>query len=35
MPSNPVPAYRLHKPSGQVRVIVNGQHVYLGKYDSP
>ena len=30
-----VPAYRLHKPSGQARVIVNGEHVYLGRHGSP
>lgn len=30
-----VPAYRLHKASGQARVILNGTHVYLGKFDSP
>ncbi len=30
-----VPAYRLHKPSGQARVIIDGQHVYLGRYGSP
>ncbi len=30
-----VPAYRLHKPSGQARVIISGEHVYLGKYGSP
>ncbi len=30
-----VPSYRLHKPSGQARVIVNGKHVYLGTYGSP
>ncbi len=30
-----VPAYRLHKSSGQARVIINGEHVYLGKFDSP
>jgi integrase len=29
------PSYRLHKPSGQARVIIDGQHVYLGRYDSP
>lgn len=36
MPSKPirVPNYRLHKPSGQARVIINGQHVYLGKFGS-
>ncbi len=28
----PAPAYRLHKPSGQVRVIVGGDHIYLGRY---
>jgi len=28
-PSQRVPAYRLHKPSGQARVIVDGKHVYL------
>ena len=27
-----VPAYRLHKPSGQARVIIDGEHVYLGVY---
>lgn len=30
-----VPAYRLHKPSGQARTIINGRHFYLGKYNSP
>ena len=30
-----VPSYRLHKPSGQARVIVNGKHHYLGRYGSP
>ena len=29
-----VPAYRLHKPSGQARVIVNREHIYLGKFGS-
>ena len=29
-----VPAYRLHKPSGQARVISDGRHVYLGPYGS-
>ena len=28
------PAYREHKPSGQARVIVDGKHVYLGRYGS-
>jgi hypothetical protein len=30
-----VPSYRLHKPSGQARVIINGEHLYLGIYGSP
>ena len=30
-----VPSYRLHKPSGQARVIISGRHVYLGPYGSP
>jgi integrase len=30
-----VPAYRLHRPSGQARVIINGRHIYLGKFGSP
>jgi hypothetical protein len=29
-----VPAYRLHKPSGQARAIINHEHVYLGKFGS-
>ena len=29
-----VPAYRLHKPSGQARVIINHEHIYLGKFGS-
>ncbi len=33
-PTSRVPAYRLHKPSGQARAIVNHRHVYLGKYGS-
>ncbi len=33
-PNGRVPAYRLHKPSGQARVIVNHEHIYLGKYGS-
>ncbi|MDA0919238.1 MAG: recombinase XerD, partial [Planctomycetota bacterium] len=32
---SPVPSYRLHKASGQARTIVNGRHIYLGKYGSP
>ena len=34
MPRN-VPNYRLHKPSGQARVLLRGKHVYLGKHGSP
>lgn len=30
-----VPAYKLHKPTGQARVIIRGRHVYLGRYGSP
>ena len=30
-----VPSYRLHKPSGQARVIINREHIYLGPYGSP
>lgn len=29
-----VPAYRLHKPSGLARVIVDGKHIYLGTHGS-
>ena len=29
-----VPKYSLHKATGQARVLVNGKHVYLGKFDS-
>jgi site-specific recombinase XerD len=29
------PSYRLHKPSGQARVIIDGKHVYLGRFNSP
>jgi integrase len=28
------PKYCLHRPSGQARVILNGKHVYLGKFGS-
>ena len=37
MPRNTrrTPSYRLHKPSGQARVIIDGQHIYLGKFDTP
>jgi integrase len=30
-----IPAYGLHRPTGQARVILNGRHVYLGRYGSP
>ncbi len=30
-----VPAYKLHKSSGQARVIIAGKHIYLGPYGSP
>jgi hypothetical protein len=29
-----VPSYRLHKPSGQARVIIKGKHHYLGPHGS-
>lgn len=32
---NHVPAYKLHKPSGQARVIIWGRHRYLGRFGSP
>ena len=35
MPRKSVPSYRLHKASGQARAIVNGKHIYLGKFNSP
>jgi integrase len=30
-----VPSYKLHKPSGQARVIIGGKHLYLGAFGSP
>jgi len=32
---NDVPTYGLHKPSGQARIVVGGQSIYLGKHGSP
>jgi integrase len=32
--SKSVPAYRLHKATGQARVIINGKHCYLGPFGS-
>ena len=29
------PSYRLHKPSGQAVVTLDGRDVYLGKHDTP
>jgi hypothetical protein len=29
-----VPSYKLHKPSGQARVILDGKHFYLGPFGS-
>ena len=34
MPKQRVPSYRLHKPSGQAIVRLNGRMHYLGKYGS-
>ncbi|NQU25809.1 MAG: hypothetical protein HQ567_31360 [Candidatus Nealsonbacteria bacterium] len=33
--SRHTPSYRLHKSSGQARVIIDGEHIYLGNYDTP
>jgi integrase len=33
-PKNTVPSYKLHKPSGQARVRIDGRDVYLGRYNS-
>jgi len=30
-----VPSYRLHKASGLARTIINGQHIYLGRFGTP
>jgi integrase len=30
-----VPKYSLHKASGQARAVIDGKHVYLGRYGSP
>ncbi len=30
-----VPGYRLHRRSGQARVIIDGRHFYLGPFGSP
>jgi integrase len=30
-----IPSYKLHKPSGQARVLVSGKSIYLGKFNSP
>ena len=35
MPRKPrIPKYSLHKPSGRARVILDGKHIWLGKYGS-
>ncbi len=35
MPRKPrIPKYSLHKPSGRARVILDGQHIWLGKFGS-
>jgi integrase len=35
MPRKPkIPKYSLHKPSGRARVIIDGRHIWLGKYGS-
>jgi hypothetical protein len=30
-----IPSYRLHKPSGQAVVTINGKDIYLGRFNSP
>ena len=30
-----VPRYLKHKPSGQARVLISGQEIWLGKHNSP
>ena len=35
MRRKPVPSCRLHRASGQARTIIDGHHVYLGKFNSP
>lgn len=34
MPAS-IPSYRLHKPSGQAVVTLNGRDIYLGRWNSP
>jgi hypothetical protein len=34
-PSSRIPSYRLHKPTGQAVVTLDGHDNYLGKFDSP
>lgn len=34
-PGDTPPSLRLHKPTGQGRVILDGRHVYLGEFGSP
>ena len=29
------PSYRLHKPSGQAVVTINGRDIYLGGFNTP
>ena len=29
-----IPSYRLHKPSGRARVILDGKQIYLGRFGS-
>src|SRR5580765_3181133 len=31
----PIPAYGLHRATGQARVIIHGRNVYLGRHGSP
>ena len=31
----PIPAYGLHRATGQARVVIHGRTAYLGRHDSP
>ena len=37
MPAHAIkaPSYRLHKPSGQAVVTIDGRDLYLGRHDTP
>ena len=35
MAAERIPSYRHHKPTDRARVTVNGQDIWLGKWNSP